>query len=32
VAEAQGVTFTVRRMTDRRIDEIEVALPAMPEN
>jgi putative hemolysin len=31
VAEAQGVTFTVRRMTDRRIDEIEVALPAMPE-
>jgi len=30
VAEAQGVTFTVRRMTDRRIDEIEVALPAMP--
>jgi putative hemolysin len=32
VAEAQGVTFTVRRMADRRIEEIEIALPAMPES
>jgi len=32
VAEAQGVTFTVRRMADRRIEEIEIAFPAMPES
>jgi putative hemolysin len=32
VCEAQGVRFTVRRMTDRRIDEIEVELLAVPES
>jgi len=28
VCEAQGVRFTVRRMADRRIEEIEIELPA----
>ncbi|NJC88888.1 MAG: HlyC/CorC family transporter [Desulfuromonas sp.] len=30
VCEAEGVRFTVRRMADRRIDEIEVELPTLP--